>query len=46
MVKHVNFNRDEVLKMPVYERRFFLQKYISELEAQKAARNATKNKKP
>ena len=45
MVKHVNFNRDEVLKMPVYERRYFLQKYIGELESQKEARNAAKNKK-
>lgn len=45
MVKHVNFGRDEVLKMPVYERRYHLQKYVTELEKQKEAQNAIKNKK-
>ena len=45
MVKHVNFGRDEVLKMPVYERRYHLQKYVTELEKQKEAQSAVKNKK-
>ena len=44
MVKHVNFSRDEVLKMPIYERRYHLQKYVSELEAQKQAHDAAKKK--
>lgn len=42
MVKHVNFSRDDVLKMPIFERRYHLQKYINELEAQKQAMEAKK----
>jgi len=44
MVKHVNFERDDVLKMPIFERRYHLQKYVAELEAQKAAMDAAKKK--
>ncbi len=42
MVKHVNFERDDVLKMPIFERRYYLQKYISELEAQQEAQKRAK----
>ena len=44
MVKHVNFQRDDVLKMPIFERRYHLQKYVNELEAQKTAMESAKKK--
>lgn len=44
MVKHVNFEREEVLKMPIFERRYFLSKYVAELETQKEAMNSAKKK--
>jgi len=44
MVKHVNFKREEVLKMPIFERRYFLSKYVAELESQKEAMNSAKKK--
>jgi hypothetical protein len=44
LVKHVNFQRDDVLKMPVFERRYHLQKYVSELESQKQAMESAKKK--
>jgi hypothetical protein len=31
--------------MPIFERRFYLQKYIAELESQKAQMDSAKNKK-
>jgi len=38
LVKHTNFTREDALKMPVYERRFFLNKYIEEINQQSEAR--------
>ena len=44
MVKHVNFDREAVLKMPIFERRYHLQKYINELEVQKQQMESAKKK--
>jgi hypothetical protein len=44
MVKHVNFQREDVLKMPIFERRYHLQKYVSEIEAQKQAMESAKKR--
>ena len=44
MVKHVNFDRESVMKMPIFERRYHLQKYVNELESQKQSMESAKKK--
>lgn len=42
LVKHTNFTRVDALRMPVFERRFYLNKYIEEIEKQSEAMNNRK----
>jgi len=45
MVKHMNFGYREVMKMPVYERRIYVDMYQKEMEEQKRQYERAKSKK-
>jgi hypothetical protein len=45
MVKHMNFSYESVMKMPVYERRIYVDMWQKEMEEQKAQYERAKRSK-
>lgn len=45
MVKHMNFGYSEVLKMPIYERRIYLDLWQKEMDEQKKQYEKASRKK-
>lgn len=45
MVKHMRFSYADVMRIPVFERRFYLDMWMKEMEKQKADYERSKSKK-
>jgi|TARA_R110002020_G_scaffold196775_2_gene397756 hypothetical protein len=45
LIKHANFSYTDVLKMPVYERKYFIDKMVKEFETRKEAMETAKSKR-
>jgi len=44
LVRHANFSHSDLLKMPVFERRFYVEKLLDEFTKRQAQIDQAKNK--
>lgn len=45
LIKHANFSYNDVMKMPVYERKYFVDKMVNEFEKRQEAIETAKSKR-
>jgi len=45
LVRHANFSHSDIMKMPVFERRFYVEKLLEEFQKRQQNIEKSKNKK-